>query len=217
MQYAEDEADYCSTSADNFVIRDGNVEYGGSRIKISEFKKEMDAISKVITAPSKNYYYNDIRSLVNASENIFIGRVNSASNMRSTKFRTQDGGSTVEKKAPSANLTISVYGNIKGDIGYGQEINLVYVPSASENMTDAGTLQPKPVSADKAVKLSEGDTYLFFLAEDPDPKQDHCFPVNSIQGWIKVENDKLTVSDENGVARGYTDLSQLVADINKVK
>ena len=60
-------------------------------------------------------------------------------------------------------------------------------------------------------------TYLFFLAEDPDPKQDHCFPVNSIQGWIKVENDKLTVSDENGVARGYTDLSQLVADINKVK
>ena len=128
--------------------------------------------------------------------------------MRSTKFRTQDGGSTVEKKAPSANLTISVYGNIKGDIGYGQEINLVYVPSASENMTDAGTLQPK---------LSEGDTYLFFLAEDPDPKQDHCFPVNSIQGWIKVENDKLTVSDENGVARGYTDLSQLVADINKVK
>ena len=30
-------------------------------------------------------------------------------------------------------------------------------------MTDAGTLQPKPVSADKAVKLSEGDTYLFFL------------------------------------------------------
>ena len=66
-------------------------------------------------------------------------------------------------------------------------------------------------------KLSEGDTYLFFLAEDPDPKQDHCFPVNSIQGWIKVENDKLTVSDENGVAREYTDLSQLVADINKVK
>ena len=165
VQYAEDEADYCSTSADNFVIRDGNVEYGGSRIKISEFKKEMDAISKVITAPSKNYYYNDIRSLVNASENIFIGRVNSASHMRSTKFRTQDGGSTVEKKAPSANLTISVYGNIKGDIGYGQEINLVYVPSASENMTDAGTLQPKPVSADKAVKLSEGDTYLFFLGE----------------------------------------------------
>lgn len=217
VQYAEDEADYCSTSADNFVIRDGNVEYGGSRIKISEFKKEMDAISRVITAPSKNYYYNDIRSLVNASENIFIGRVNSASHMRSTKFRTQDGGSTVEKKALSANLTISVYGNIKGDIGYGQEINLVYVPSASENMTDAGTLQPKPVSADKAVKLSEGDTYLFFLAEDPDPKQDHCFPVNSIQGWIKVENDKLTVSDENGVARGYTDLSQLVADINKVK
>ena len=177
----------------------------------------MDAISRVITAPSKNYYYNDIRSLVDASENIFIGRVNSASHMRSTKFRTQDGGSTVEKKAPSANLTISVYGNIKGDIGYGQEINLVYVPSASENMTDAGTLQPKPVSADKAVKLSEGNTYLFFLAEDPDPKQDHCFPVNSIQGWIKVENDKLTVSDENGVARGYTDLSQLVAAINKVK
>jgi hypothetical protein len=32
-----------------------------------------------------------------------------------------------------------------------------------------------------------------------------------------VENDKLTVSDENGVARGYTDLSQLVAAINKVK
>ena len=91
VQYAEDEADYCSTSADNFVIRDGNVEYGGSRIKISEFKKEMDAISRVITAPSKNYYYNDIRSLVNASENIFIGRVNSASHMRSTKFRTQDG------------------------------------------------------------------------------------------------------------------------------
>lgn len=60
VQYAEDEADYCSTSADNFVIRNGNVEYGGSRIKISEFKKEMDAISRVITAPSKNYYYNDI-------------------------------------------------------------------------------------------------------------------------------------------------------------
>ena len=137
--------------------------------------------------------------------------------MRSTRFRTQDGGSTIEKKALSASLTVSVYGNIKGDIGYGQEINLIYVPSGSEDMTDADTLQPRPVSADKAVKLSEGDIYLFFLAEDPDPKQDHCFPVNSIQGWIKVENDKLTVSEENGVARGYTDLSQLAADINKVK
>ncbi len=73
------------------------------------------------------------------------------------------------------------------------------------------------MSFDFADKAVEDFHFLFFLAKDPDPKQDHCFPVNSIQGWIKVENDKLTVSDENGVAREYTDLSQLVADINKVK
>ena len=217
VQYSEDEVSYRSTSAGSFVIRGGNVEYGGSRIKLSEFKNEMDQVSRVITAPSENYYYGDIRALVDASENIFIGRVSGVSHMRRTGFRTQDGGSTVEKKALSANVTVSVYGSVKGDLGYGKEIELVYVPSAGENMTDAETLQPRPVSAGKEVKLSEGDTYLFFLAKDPDPKQDSCFPINSIQGWIKVENDKLTVSDANGVARGYTDLSQLVAAINKVK
>lgn len=217
VQYAEDEVSYRSTSAESFVLRDGNVEYGGLQIKFSEFEKEMDEISRVITAPSENYYYSDLESLVDASENIFIGRVSAASHARGTKFRTQDGGSTVEKKEPSESITISVYGSIKGDIGYGKEINLVYVPSASENMTDAGTLQPRPVSADSAVELSVGGTYLFFLAEDPDPKQDYCFPINSIQGWIRVENDVLTVSGANGAAREYTDLSQLAADINKVK
>ncbi len=217
VNYAEDVIEYVSTSADSFVIDGDNVEYGGASISLTEFEKEMDEVSRVITAPSVNYYYGSLESLVNASENIFIGYVNSVSAAAKTTFRTQDGGSTVEKKAAAVRLSVSVYGSIKGDMSYGSTIEIVNVPSVCESMTDAETLQPRPMSPADSVALQDGATYIFFLTADPDPKQDYCFAVNPIQGWAVLDGDTLRVSEKNGALSGYSDLSALVEDINKIK
>ena len=53
VQYAEDEADYCSTSADNFVIRDGN----GIR-RLADKDQRVQKGNEGHHCAFKNYYYN---------------------------------------------------------------------------------------------------------------------------------------------------------------
>ncbi|MBQ7092305.1 MAG: hypothetical protein IJN83_06600, partial [Clostridia bacterium] len=98
-------------------------------------------------------------------------------------------------------------------LGYGSSVQLMYIPQSVGGMTDGATLEPISRSQEDIIELTEGDTYLFFLADDPDAKQDYAFPVNPIQGWVKVENDVLTASDANAALTGYETLPQLISDM----
>jgi len=213
VHFAEDQNVYVPVSPEPFIIVEDTVEYGGSSLSIREIKKDMAELDKIITAHGAVYYYDNLDALRDASESIFIGRVAAVSPLKNTRFRSQQGGSTVEKTTPASVVTLTVYGSVKGALGYGSTIQLMYIPQSAAGMTDGATLEPVSCSDEDIVELTEGTTYLFFLAEDPDAKQQYNFPVNPIQGWVRMDNDMLTYSDENGALAGYDTLPQLVADM----
>lgn len=215
VHFAEDQHRYVSVSAEPFIIVGDNVEYGGSAHSLEDIIEDMAEMDKTVTAHGAVYSYDDINALKEASESIFIGRVMSVSPLKNTRFRSQEGGSTVEKTAPASAVTITVYGSVKGALGYGSSVQLMYVPQSVGGMTDGATLEPVSRSEEDIIELTEGDTYLFFLADDPDAKQDYSFPVNPIQGWVKVDNDVLTASDANVALAGYDTLPQLISDMRK--
>lgn len=215
VHFAEDQHRYVSVSAEPFIIVGEDVEYGGSTYSLENILDDMAAMDKTVTVHGAVYSYDDIYSIREASESIFIGRVKSVSPMKNTCFRSQEGGSTVEKTAPASVVTLTVYGSVKGALGYGGSVQLMYVPQSVGGMADEATLEPVSCSQDDILELTEGDTYLFFLAEDPDAKQNYAFPVNPIQGWVKVENDMLTASDANTALAGYETLPQLISDMRR--
>lgn len=213
VHFAEDQHAYVSVSAEPFIIVEDNVEYGGSSMSIEDIKKDIAELDKTITAQAAVYYYNSLDALVEGAESIFIGKVDSISTLKNTRFRSQQGGSTVEKTSPASVVSITVYGSVKGANGYFSSVDMLYIPQSVGGMTDGATLEPVSRSQDDIVELTEGDTYLFFLAEDPDAKQDVAFPVNPIQGWVKLDNDMLTSSPANGALEGYETLPQLISEM----
>ena len=215
VHFAEDQPSYVSVSAEPFIIVEDNVEYGGSSISLEDIKKDMTHMDKTITVHGAVYSYRDIISLKEASESIFIGKVDAVSPLKNTHFRSQQGGSMVEKTAPASVVSITVYGSVKGAQGYFSSVDMMYIPQFAGGMTDEATLETVSHSEEDILELTEGSTYLFFLADDPDAKQDYAFPVNPIQGWVKVDNDMLTASDANGALAGYETLPQLIADMRK--
>lgn len=218
VPYAEDELSYVPVSAEAFVLhQDGSVEYGGSSVSMVELRRDMAKLNETVTMPAAAYYYDTLSALFEATDSIFIGRVNQISPMRSTRFRSQAGGSTVEKNAPAALLTVSAYGSVKGSVRYGQELSLVYSPGVCDSIINGGTLLPHPCREEAAVPMEAGDTYLFFLDADPDPKQAQCFPINPIQGWVRIEGDRLEISPENTALEGYADLGALVSAMNRLE
>lgn len=213
VHFAEDQHSYVPVSAEPFVIVDDTVEYGGTVLSMEDIRKDMEELDRTVTVHGAVYSYGDVDALREASESIFIGRVMSVSPLKNTRLRSQEGGSTVEKTSPASVVTLTVYGSVKGAYAYGSSVDMMYIPQSVGGMTDGATLEPVSCSETDIVGLSEGGTYLFFLAEDPDAKQDYAFPVNPIQGWVKVENDVLTASDANTALTGYEMLPQLIADM----
>ena len=215
VHFAEDQHRYVSVSAEPFIIVGEDVEYAGSTYSLEDIISDMAEMDKTVTAPGAVYSYNDIHALKEASESIFIGRVTDVSPLKNTRFRSRQGGSTVEKTAPASVVTLTVYGSVKGAMGYGSSIQLMCIPQSVGGMTDGTTLEPVSRSQDDIMELTEGDTYLFFLTEDPDAKQNYAFPINPIQGWVRVDNDMLTASHANVALAGYETLPRLIADMRK--
>lgn len=216
VHHAEDMAEYVSVSSEPFVIEDnGKVTYGGTKASLSALIKDMKEMDETVTMPAEIYYHDTLDKLVVGSQDIFIGRVVSAGETEKVNFRSQQGGSTVEKTAPASMVSVVAYGSVKGSVAYGSSLTLIYAPDASSNMINAATLEACSVAPKNVPEITEGDTYLIFLDSDPDPKQEYCFPTNPIQGWVKIEGDILYPSEANGALAGYKDLNSLVSDMRK--
>lgn len=218
VNFAEDQQTYVSVSAEPFVIVDDDtVEYGGAAVPLERIKKDMVELDKVVTSHAGVYYHGSLAGLSDASESIFIGRVKSVSSMKKTSFRSQEGGNIVERTAQAAVVTVEVYGSVKGALRYGSEIQLMYIPESTAVMTDSASLEPVSCGTEDIIKPEEDGTYLFFLADDPDAKQDYSFPVNPVQGWVRVENDVLSFPEANTALAGYGTLPQLVSDMKSIQ
>lgn len=199
------------------VSENGTVSFSGTQLSLSEIKQDIERMNAVITAPATAYYYKTLSALIEAADEIFIGRVSSVPGIEDMPFRAQSDGTIVENTLPAAIARVEAYGALKGALNYGDTVELVYAPAMSANLVDAATLKAISYGEENAPALEEGAVYLFFLMQSPDAKQDYRFSVNPMQGYVQIDqNDGVHVSYVNRALFGYEELGCLVREIRAV-
>lgn len=215
VPYAEDKIGYELVSEQLLHIQDSDIIWKGKPLSLTAFRDELTELSSVISAPAPVYMYDTFEDIVEAADEIFIGKVNALTPYQLRDISIRNGGSVEKAQYMAAIATVEAYGAMKGKLTYGQEIELVYCPEYVAAMLDAKTLQPEQYQAELAPQLAEGDVYVFFLISGPDGKQPYYFPVNPIQGYVGLQGDALRVGNGNRPLFGYQTLSSLAADIQQ--
>lgn len=200
---------YCQVT-DDYVLIDGVA------VSTSAALAYLNALMADIQLPVHAYYHSSLESLFSGCDRVFIGRVESLPDLVSTRCYSQDSGISIENEVETSNVTISVYGSIKGYIPYGTLVEMVYVPSMLSGMLDGASLSAVSIDASAIPELEAGEIYMFFMTDSPDSKRDYMFPVNPIQGFVHVEGDKLTPSQENTCMLTCTTLTLFASAIGQI-
>lgn len=210
VNYAEDVLGFTLLSDKPLPIVDSDVIWDGKRLALSALQAEIDQLATVISVPAPVYYHDNFSSLADAAQEIFIGRVVNLPEMTSQSFSIRNGGAVEKTQCDAAVATIEAYGSVKGALGYGQRIQMVYCPENVGGMLDAATLQHMEFTAGQTPRLLEDNIYVFFLLAGPDAKQKNYFPVNPVQGFVALSGDDLSVCTANTPLRPYRKLTPLV-------
>lgn len=216
VYHAEDEKRFELLGGDPILLVDNELILGNSRISLNSVKTDVAALDSVINNVPQMYYYEDLRALVDASDEIFIGKVNYLPNFSSLQFNTRSNGASIESKMPACVATIISYGSIKGALNYSDQIKLVYSPAMVRDVLDDLTLTAFSLGKNTLPKLSEEGVYLFFLVKGPDEKQNYYFPINPVEGYVELMGNKPMPATSNELLSAYDDLSGLVTDIKNV-
>lgn len=210
--HAEDELSY-GVLGESIRLIDNELILGNSRISLSSVKADIVQLEKVINSVPQMYYYEDLKSLVDASDEIFIGKVKHLPELAYMQFNTRSAGATIETKMPACIATIVTYGSIKGALNYFDEIKLVYSPAMVKDVLDDLTLTSFSPGKGALPRLREDAVYLFFLVKGPDEKQNYYFPINPVEGYVELQASRLLPATSNRLLRPYTEVSDLVSDI----
>jgi len=214
VNYAEDMVGFTVVSGNPLHIVDGAVTLEGQKLLVSDIIRDIEEnLNSIITAPAQYYYYDSLAKLIEASDDIFIGRVDKLPPIADLKFRSRESGAGVENEAPASVAKIRALGSIKGAFVYGDAISMIYAPNTATEMLDAAALTPFRCDAASADILKEGGIYLFFLTKGPDSKQDYYFAASPVQGAVKLDGENILPAKSNKALTGYTDLPTLVSAI----
>lgn len=216
VSHTEDMQGYTLVSGQPLALSQGSVLLDGQAISLEVLLADMAKLDAMISAPSSIYYYDGLSALVEAADDIFIGRVEAQEGPEDTQFHAQSNGTTVEHTIPATILQITAYGGIKGAMKYGDQVELVYAPGMNEDMVNAATLAAESYTAEQAPQVETGGIYLFFTLKGPDAKQDYIFPINPMQGFVQIANDTLEVSYTNRAMLSFRSLDETVRAIRAI-
>ena len=216
VNHAEDMAGYTLLSTTPIPIVDSDVIWNGSRFPLATLKEDIVKLSTIISAPGPLYYYDSLRTLAEASSEIFIGRVLEKPAQQQLVFSIRNGGATEKNSYSASIVTVEAYGAIKGALSYGQQIELVHCPGRIGEMVSAATLQPMACNITQSAGLQQGGYYVFFLTNSTDNKQPYYFPVNPLQGYVPVSGEAISPLAANRPVSPYRELTPLVQAIQAV-
>ncbi len=215
VNYSEDTAGYVLNTGPIPII-DENVMQNGYKVSYDAVVQEIKALGEVLNVTAPLYYYDQLAQLVQASDEIFIGRVTQTPAFATYTFFSRDGGVNQKNKREAAIVQISAYGSIKGAINYGDTVEMIHCPSRMADLLDSATLTAVGINEKQTPLLSRNGVYLFFLIRSPDAKQNYYQEINPLQGAIRLDGELLDVLKENGAVSGYKTLTPLVKEIQRV-
>lgn len=183
---------------------------GENTLRLADLQADIVPLQKIVSAPPELLYYRTAKELADASDAVFIGRVEQLPALADTDFREESGTGVVEHSRPASIAKLKVYGSIKGELPYGGQISFVYSPAFAGDIVDASSLTAYPCTEADIPALTQGAYYLFFLKSSPDPKQDHYFGVNPLQSHASLNGDTLGVAAKNEALSAYLELPELL-------
>lgn len=212
---AGDAAVYSLLTKSALKLSDGKVKTGAVSIAYDEVLLDIKSLMNIIAAPSELYYYHDINTLTDSCDAIFIGSVVSLSDFDPLQFRSEDKGTSIQNTLLAAKADVEVYGSIKGNMKYGDRATFIISPDMGGSMIDAQTLKIVGGSFGSIPQLMLSRTYIFFALRGPDSKQLYYYPINPVQGYVRIKGEELWVNDSNEVLAKYYSLTPLVNDIKR--
>lgn len=208
--HTEDQAGYVAL-ADPMLLQGDEIVVGNARIPYALLLEELDQQARIVAAPAKSYFYEELPGLLEHSDLVFLAEVVRVSPAQPRQVRTVDNGVRTQEERLLSFVTVRAYSSAKGALVYGDEVTLVVAQSGIGDLVDGATLTPRPEQANDNLALERGMVGLFFLNRGPDDKQQYYFPVNSAQGFVRLYGDILAPSAQNVALHPYYDLSTFIA------
>lgn len=194
-------------------IASGAVVVDNVVVSLDDLIADMRTLSGIIIIRGKRYYYDDIKSLSSAAEEIVIAQVTAVSEEKELQFRSYEEGASVEYLKSGKLITISVKSALKGRYKFGDELIIPQPDEMSGELLNAATLKPVTIAPKSlGIALEEGKTYIFLLITGPDSKQNYYFPINQAQGWCLIEGG-MTIARRKDDALLGRELRILLEDI----
>lgn len=188
----------------------GTLTQGESTLRLFDLRADIESLQRVISAPAELLYYPTVKALTEASDAVFIGRIEQLPELTNTDFREASGTGVVEHSRPASVAGVRVFGSVKGELSYGERISFIYSPAFAGDILDSTTLKAFTCTEPDIPSLTQGAYYLFFLKEGPDPKQDYYFGVNPLQSHVALDGDTLILPARNEALASYASLPALI-------
>ncbi|MDR1619792.1 MAG: hypothetical protein LBS18_03915 [Clostridiales bacterium] len=216
VHYAEDVTGYELLWDAPLHISGAYLLLDGKQLLMGQFRDELKSLNNTISVPTPVYYYDDIASLAQSVDEIFIGRVTSLlTSVEGHTAAMRDSGSVEKTQYDDMLVTIEAFGSISGALNYGQEVELIYYPRRVTDLLDAATLLPMRMPIGASSELKPGEVYLFFLIYGPDSKQPYMFFVNPVQGFVQLQGNDLSANAANKPLLPYTKLDSLATALQR--
>lgn len=178
-------------------------------VSIDDIKSDIVKLETQLMTPSKFLFYNDIKSVVESSDLIFIGEVVSVSLYKDADLFTELRGEELHRKGMVFDIEVRVKEGIIRRYEGGSTVTIKYIGDAYDNTYYEKTGEHFYNNANIALPRV-GDVCMFFVKEGPDKKTDDFFLINSYQGIIKTVNKTVIPHPVNVPFAKFNDLDDMI-------
>ena len=196
-----------------YILNGRNVELSeGKTVSIDDIKSDIVKLETQLMTPAKFLFYDDIKSIVEASDSIFIGKVLSVSMYDDVDLFTEMRGEELHRKGVVFDIKVQVKEGIIWRYEGGDTVTIKHIGDAYDNIYYEKTGEHFENNANNAsiVFPRVGDVCMFFITDSPDKKSDDVFLINSYQGIIRILDKTVIPRSINTPFADFTDLDNMI-------
>ena len=206
-----EEEDYRIMTGEPIPVEGGMAQFENAVCSIESIRRDIEEQRKILTVPSQSFFYGEFEPLVNACDEVIIGRVISVSGPVDTLCRSVEKGESTLSTLTQIFIRIRVENGFYGSFSYGDKIDVVFSPYNARPVVNATDLVPKTLEVHPDAEIQPGGRYIFFLQKSVDVKSDYYFAVNPYEGYVPVNGDAITHRYYNEAMSGVNDLKDFSA------
>ena len=214
-----DQTDKTRFDTDSYTAMEitGNaVRWKNKRYSLTDVEERLKDMNETISTSPYMYFYAKRREMIDDCDVIVIGKLSAATESKELSVYSATEAASTERKLLCHKSEIRVVGTLRGDFKNGDTIDMIYAPDFLSSMIDSETLSTISLSEPDMLDLTTGQYYLFFLCKGTDSKQNYYMPINPIQGWIQLENDRFICAEKNTLFENCSQLNIFVGELSKI-